>query len=261
LPLLAVSSPLCAQQREEGPPVEPSPGTGFEVMSGVEFQQFDLGNGQEAEKLSVPVTARLTAGPLRFTAQLPYVRVTAPGNVIVPSGPLGLPILVDPSQPGEVRTREGIGDLRASVAYDLPIPAVRATVHGGAKLPTASAEDGLGTGETDYWVGTDVSANVGAVTPFAGVAYTVVGEPDGLDLRNAFSGQAGAALRLSGSASAHLGYSYAEDTDGISDDEQRIFGGLNTAVGERVSLGFYGSAGVSGPADVGAGISLGLGFR
>jgi len=58
-----------------------------------------------------------------------------------------------------------------------------------------------------------------------------------------------------------LGYSYSENTDGISDDEQRVFGGLNTAVGNRVSLGFYGSAGVSGPADVGAGISLGLGFR
>ena len=62
--------------------MEPSPGTGFEMISGVEFQKFDLGNGQEAEKLSVPVTARLATGPLRFTAQLPYVRVTAPGNVI-----------------------------------------------------------------------------------------------------------------------------------------------------------------------------------
>jgi hypothetical protein len=256
-----MASPLCAQQHEEARPVQRSTGAGFEVFSSVEFQQFDLGNGQEAEKLSVPVTARLSTGTLRFSAQLPYIRVRAPGNVVLPSGPLGLPILTDPGQTGEVRTREGIGDLRASVAYDLPIPFVRATVHGGTKLPTASAEDGLGTGKADYWVGTDVSTTVGALTPFAGVAYNVVGDPEGLELRNALSGQAGAALRLGGSASAHLGYSYAQDTDGVSDDEQRVFGGVNTAVGNRVSLGFYGSAGVSGPADVGAGISLGFGFR
>jgi hypothetical protein len=256
-----MSSPLCAQHREEAPPVQRTTGASFEVLTGAEFQQFDLGNGQEAEKLSVPVTARLTTGPIRFSAQLPYVRVRAPGNVVLPSGPLGLPILTDPGQGAEVRTREGIGDLRASVAYDLPLSSVHATVHGGAKLPTASAEDGLGTGKTDYWVGTDVSTTVGAITPFAGVAYTVVGDPEGLELKNAFSGQAGAALRLGGAASAHLGYSYAEESDGVSDDEQRVFGGVNTAVGSQVSLGLYGSAGVSGPADVGAGISLGFGFR
>ena len=258
--LIAVSAPLAAQQHEELPPGQRSADTGAEVLTGVEFQQFDLGNGQKAEKLSVPVTARLATGPVRLTVQVPYVRVTAPGNVVVPSGPLGLPILIDPTRPSEVRTREGLGDVRASVAYDLPIPAVRASVSGGAKLPTASVQDGLGTGETDYWLGTDVSTTVGAITPFAGVAYTVVGEPQGVELSNTLSAQAGAALRLGRSASAHMGYSYAQDSDGISADEQRFFGGVNTAVGDDLVLGLYGSAGVSGPADLGAGISLGIGF-
>ncbi|WP_182849763.1 hypothetical protein [Pelagerythrobacter aerophilus] len=42
------------------------------------------------------------------------------------------------------------------------------------------------------------------------------------------------------------------------DDQQRVFGGVNTALGSGLSLGVYGSAGVNGPADVGAGVSLGV---
>ena len=263
LPLLALCAPLRAQQPEEVPPPPAQRGeaAALELSTGVEFQQLEVSDTEEVDKVSVPLTARLTAGPLRISAQLPYVRVTGPGNVVAPSGPLGLPLLIDPTKPAEVCTRQGVGDLRVGASYDLPVPGINVSLNSGAKLPTASAEKGLGTGETDYWVGTDVSATVGAVTPFAGIAYTKAGDPEGFELRNTLSGQAGAALRLGGSTSAHLGYSYAQDAGQLAEDEQRVFGGLNTAVGNGLSLGFYGSAGMNGPANVGAGISLGIGLK
>lgn len=262
LPLLALCSPLQAQTTEELPPsARQSGAAGFEVYSGVEFQQVELEGGQEVDKFSAPITARLTAGRLHVTAQVPYVRVSGPDNVVVPSGPLGLPVFVDPTRPAEIRSREGIGDARVGVTYDLGIPGVAASLNTGTKLPTASASKGLGTGKADYWVGADVSTRVGAVTPFAGVSYTKRGDPDGFELRDTISGQAGAALRLGDTASAHLGYSYSERASDLSRSEQRLFGGVNAGVSERMSLGLYGSAGVTGPADIGAGVSLGLGFR
>jgi hypothetical protein len=262
LPLLFLGAPLIAQQPQEGAQsVRPSTGNGLEIFSGAEFQNFELPDGNDAEKFVVPITARLTAGRVRVSAQLPYMRVTAPGNVVVPSGPLGLPIVIDPSKPSEEQTREGVGDLRVGVAYQLPIPAVNASLNSGAKIPTASAQKGLGTGEADYWVGGDLSVSAGAVTPFAGINYTKAGDPDGIDLRDTLSGQAGAALRLGRTASAHVGYSYAENASNAAPDEQRIFGGVNTGVGKALSIGVYGSAGVSGPADIGAGVSLGLRVR
>ena len=151
VPLFALCSPLKAQSGEDVPSsVRQGGNTGIEVRSGVEFQQFELDGGQEVEKFSIPVTASLTTGRLRITAQLPYVRVSGPENVVVPSGPLGLPILVDPTQPAEIRKREGIGDARVAAAYDLGIQGVNASLSAGAKLPTASVEKGLGTGEARF---------------------------------------------------------------------------------------------------------------
>lgn len=125
LPFLALCAPLNAQSGEELPRSAGRGSTaGLEVYTAAEFQQFELDDGQEIEKVSVPVTARLTAGRVRVTAQVPYVRVSGPDNVVAPSGPLGLPIFVDPTRPPDVRTREGLGDARVAVAYDVGIPEV-----------------------------------------------------------------------------------------------------------------------------------------
>jgi hypothetical protein len=267
LPLLftaaVLPSPSFAQHSEEVPPGAPqrSRGATVEVFSGAEYQSFELEGGQDATKLSVPVAARVTAGRFRITAQVPYVRVRAPENVIVPSGPLGLPLLLDPARPAGVRTREGLGDVQVGTAYDLPLTAVNVSLTTGVKLPTAAPEQGLGTGEADYSFGAEVSTRVGAVTPFVSASYTRNGDPAGLDLGDTLAGQAGAAVRLGASASAHLGYSFAEATNATSRDEQRMFGGLDSAIGGRVSVGVYGSTAMNGPADVGAGVSLGVGLK
>lgn len=261
LPLLVLTVPLAAQQREEVKPEAAAyegDNTAVEFFSGAEYQEIELNDGRKVEKFSIPVAAQVTTGRVRLTAQLPYMRVKAPGDVVVPSGPLGLPILVDPAGPPEVSTREGIGDLRVDAAYQLPIPGLNASLSGGVKLPTASTEKGLGTGKTDYRVGADLSKTVGAVTPFAGVSYTKVGDPADYDLEDTLAGHAGAAVRLGRSASAHVGYSYEENASGLVDDQQRVFGGVNAALASGLSLGVYGSAGVNGPADIGAGISLGV---
>lgn len=263
LALLCLASPVLAQQRDDVPePVQRDfdKETKVEVYSGVEFQSFELGE-QDAEKVSLPLAARVTTGRLRMTAQISYVRVTAPGNVVVPSGPLGLPILVDRAQPAEKTTREGLGDVRIAAAYDLPVPGLNASLNSGAKIPTASTRKGLGTGAADYWLGADVSKPIGAVTPFASVSYTKTGDPDGAKLPDTLAGQAGAALRLGPSVSTHLGYSYSQAASDQLGDEQRVFGGVNTGIGGGVSLGVYGSAGVAGPADVGVGLSLGIALK
>lgn len=260
LPLFVLAVPLAAQQREEVKPEAATEGddTAVEFFTGAEFQEIALNDGRKVEKFSIPMAAQVKAGRVRVTAQLPYMRVKAPGDVVVPSGPLGLPILVDPAGPAEVGTREGIGDLRVDAAYQLPISGLNASISGGVKLPTASTEKGLGTGEADYRVGADLSKTLGTVTPFAGVSYTKVGDPAEYDLEDTLAGHAGAAVRLGRSASAHVGYSYEENASGLVDDQQRVFGGVNTALGSGLSLGVYGSAGVNGPADIGAGISLGV---
>lgn len=89
----------------------------------------------------------------------------------------------------------------------------------------------------------------------------MAGEPEDLNLRNYVSGHAGASLRLGSSTSAHLGYGYGQSTIDTAEDDQRIFGGVNTGVSGGLTLGLYGSGGLSdGAPDVGGGVSIGLRF-
>lgn len=264
---IALAAVLAAAPSIAQEPAARAPGTDHEarprldVSTGLEFERGDFGTGSEIEKTTISVTAGAATGRIRASAQLPWVRVTAPANVIAPAGPLGLPILVDPTRPATRNTRQGLGDLRVGAAYDLPVAGAFASVRAGAKLPTASVGNGLGTGKADYSVGADVARQFGAVTPFGGVTYTVAGDPEGFELRNALSGQAGAALRLGKSTSAQLGYAYAQSPVETGDDDQRIVGGLHTGVGKSLSLGVYGSGGLSpGAPDVSGGVTLGLKF-
>jgi hypothetical protein len=76
---LVLPSPLKAQTGEEVP--RPESTAGAELLSAVEYQRFELDGGAEIEKLTIPITGRVTTGRLRISAQLPYVRVSGPGNV------------------------------------------------------------------------------------------------------------------------------------------------------------------------------------
>lgn len=257
--LILCASPLFAQPATEPEAKPEDDSTRVEVSTGVDFERGDYGTGSDIEKTAIRAAVQLAKGRVRASAQLPWVRVTAPANVIAPTGPLGLPILVDPSRPATVTTREGLGDLRIAGSYDLPVLGLRASIGAGAKLPTASVAKGLGTGKADYSVSADVAKSLGAVTPYAAVTYTMAGDPEGFEVRNAFSGQAGAALHLGNSTSAHLGYAYAQSQVEQGEDDQRLVGGLNTAVGKCLSLGVYGSGGLSnGAPDVGGGVTLGI---
>ncbi|MFL9841123.1 transporter [Sphingomonas sp. ST-64] len=263
----ALAAVLCASPALAQQPTAPAPGSNhdarpqFDISTGVDFERGDFGTGAQVDKIAIPLTAGVSIGSVRVSAQLPWVRVTAPANVIAPTGPLGLPILVDPTRPATRTTRQGLGDLRLGAAYDLPVQGIVASVRAAAKLPTASVDKGLGTGKADYSVGADVAKPLGAVTPYAGVTYTMAGDPEGFQLRNSFSGQAGAALRLGGSASAQLGYAYAQNPIEAGEDDQRIVGGLHADVGRSLSLGVYGSGGLSaGAPRLGGGVTLGLKF-
>jgi hypothetical protein len=260
LAFLAPSS-LLAQTIDDAPPARDKRGEKLELSTGVDVERGDFGTGSEIEKLAVPLAVRGSTGRLHATAQLSWVRVTAPANVIAPTGPLGLPILIDPTRPDTVSTREGIGDLHLGAAYEVARSGVNASLRAGVKLPTASSRLGLGTGEADYSIGADVATTVGSVTPFAGVTYTLAGDPEGLDLRNYVSGHAGASLRLGRATSAHIGYGYGQSTIDTAEDDQRIFGGVNTGAGGGLTLGVYGLGGLrNGAPDVGGGLSIGLRF-
>lgn len=241
--------------------IRPAPsGTTAELSSGLEYQDGKYGTGQKIETISIPTNLRISTGRFQFSATLPYVRIDAPGNVVGGGGGvLGLPIIIDPNQPATRNRREGLGDLKLGAAYTVPTSAIDLVLSGQVKVPTASQQKGLGTGEVDYSVGAEVSKSFGIVSPFVGVSYTIPGDPKGYDLRNSFSARGGIAAMLGSRVRGYVSYGYAQSLSRLVPNERQISTGINAGLSNRLSLGLFGTAGLSqGAPDLGAGLQLGV---
>lgn len=256
---MRISSILIAASAVAAPALaEPT----VELSTGLEYQEGEYGTGKSIETWTVPTSVRVQSGQVILSATLPYLRVDAPGNVVGGGGgTLGLPIVIDPTQPPERARREGVGDLELGAAYVVPTDAIGLTLSGQVKVPTASTRKGLGTGEMDYAVGAELSKTFGSVTPFVGVGYTMPGDPEAFELRSSLSARAGAAVQMARRVRGHVAYGYARSVSPLVPDEQQVSAGVNAGVTDQVSLGVYGSAGLSeGSPDVGAGLRLGTAF-
>lgn len=263
LAALPLAAPLCAQT--------PGPGSternwrkaaAAQLVSGIEHKSGTYGTDARLETSSIPSSLLVSTGQLQLSATIPYVRIDGPGNVVGGGGFLGLPIIIDPTRPNTRSRREGIGDVRFAAAYTMPVRSVGLAFSGEAKLPTASRAKGIGTGATDFAVGAEVSKSLGPVTPFVGLTYTLPGDPEGFELRNALSARAGAALQISPNVRGHLAYGHAQSISPELQAERQISTGLAANVSETLFLGLYGSAGLSPSApDLGAGIQLGFRLR
>lgn len=256
-----LAAPAYARPAGDAASEGPAAGAAIELSTGLDYEEGAFGTGESVETLSLPAGLLVSTGRFRFSARLPYLRVDAPGNVIG-GGLLGLPIIVDPTRPATRQTRQGIGDVRLGAAYALPVASANLSLSGEVKVPTASRRKGLGTGEADYSASAELSKSLGRVTPFAGVAYNMPGDPDGFELRDSLSAWAGAAVQIGAGLRGHASYGYARSLSPLVEDDQRLTTGLNASLSPRLALGLYGSAGLSeGAPDVGAGVRLGFRIR
>lgn len=90
--------------------------------------------------------------------------------------------------PGQKVTTAGLGDIILKGRYYVLeekeyMPLIAVT--GRMKVPTASASQGLGTGEFDYGFGVEMSKMLGEKwIAFLDGGYNIIGDPDGLTLQN-----------------------------------------------------------------------------
>lgn len=259
---LPLSTAATVQAPTPGPPPSANAQSG-EVFAGIDYQQGDYGSGAKVETVSTSVGVAVRKGRVRLTAALPYMRTTAPVDVVVSQGGLfGTPLLASGSSQTVRSSREGLGDATVQAAYDIPVAGFTASLGGGLKLPTASRAKGLGTGKLDYAINGQIARALrGGITPFVAVGYTMLGKPEGFAVRNTLSATAGSRIALSSGASAALSYSYEQSASQALADRQSVGLGLGVALGRKMQLGLQGEAGVSrGAPDMKLGLRLGAVF-
>lgn len=243
---LAVAAPARAQ-------------TAAGIESSLEYQQGDYGTGEPIETITARQTLRIRSGRAQVYASLPWQRIEAPGNIVGGGGLLGLPIIIDPTRPSTRSVRQGVGDLRLGALYGVAAPGgIELSFGGEVKLPTASARRGLGTGETDFTIAAEAARSFGTVTPFLSLSYTMPGDPDAYRLRDSFAGRGGIGWQFARRVRASLSYGHAQGVSPLVGDERLLASSIEAALGERVSLGVTGRAGLSEAApDLAVGVQLG----
>lgn len=231
------------------------------MLAGSDYISGDL-NGQDYETIAASAGVAARSGRFSFAASIPYVITSAPEELIVSNGGvLGTPLLSQPSTRTRQVTREGVGDLTLQGGYLFPIGGVNAFLAGNVKVPTASREKALGTGELDYGVSGQVSRQMGPVVPFVTASYTVVGEPEGFDVRDTLGGSVGSQFLLGNSSFLTVSYAYEESATESVDNHQTVGIGLETGLTSRLRLGFDARAGLSSDApEARAGARIGIEF-
>lgn len=214
----------------------------------------DYGTGANTDILVVPFSLRYKTGGLRLTASVPWLRIDGSSAIVGGDGS----IVIDPNAPRLVRS--GIGDVSLGAAYAIPEDGLGFGLDLSArvKVPTASTSKGLGTGKVDVSVKAEISKSLGPITPFASAGYRFLGDPVGIELKNAWTASAGASAAL-GKSVLIASYDYRQSASAFSRDSHEVFGAFSTPVSEALNVTLYGTGGLSkGAPDYGVGAMVTL---
>lgn len=223
---------------------------------GFDYSQGDFGADLDTTTLSVPVSARVDAGNFRFSASTSWLQIEGPGGVVADG------VIIGGGPTGLIETNNGIGDVTLGVNYNVPTDHTGKFIlqlQGRLKLPVASTEDGLGTGEFDGGGAIDVAYDLGKLTPFVTLGYRFRGDPEGVDLNNTFNVSAGASYNLGGGYALLGSYDFRQRTTDLADNSNEVFGAITGRLNDNIRWTLYGSAGFTdGAPDQGAGFQLTL---
>ncbi len=228
----------------------------YQWSSGVDFSSGNFTDDQKTEILYIPFSGQVSFGDFTAKATVPYIRIKGPGTVV--GGGLIGPITRG-NTANIITTEDGLGDITAALTYTkfLQDNTLFVDFIGKIKLPTASAEKNLGTGQTDLTAQIDVSKRLDTVNLFVTGGYRFLGSSDIFELQSGGFASVGLSFDLSKKASAGLIYDYREASSLTAQAPSELTGFISWKVSQKIRLQTYGVLGFSnGSPDTGLGVQI-----
>ncbi|NQZ96763.1 MAG: hypothetical protein HRU01_09655 [Myxococcales bacterium] len=234
------------------------------VSTGFDFRTGDYSDTVRTDLWYVPFSVgysfddfALTPYPADFVelkVTVPVLHVRGPGSILTEQGFVASP-------GGGLDSRGGIGDIIVRGTYALFPPATSVfpafELTGRAKVPTASKEQALGTGEPAYSLQLDLFDRFGAVTPLVTVGYRFVVQSRGFDLENSWFTSVGAGLQLTDTFSLGLLYDFWQASSSTGADSHELFPYASWRITPKLRAGPYAVVGLSpGSPDYGLGLQI-----
>ncbi len=235
----------------------------FGGTAGILYSDGNYGTPINTDVLLGLTSLSLSDEDFKFTASIPYMRISGRGLVVFDAS--GNPIVINRRTNLAPDVRTGWGDLMLSASYTVP-PAVlsgfEVRVTGLAKLPTAPVRRRLSTGEADFGMSVDVSRDFGDWSPFLTAGYMHRGEPAGYTIYDTTSVSVGTSLELREDLVATASYDFDSADSPLVQAGHSLFGSLSWIRSDHMTLTGYTTIGLSaGSPDVGAGLLVSYGLN
>lgn len=236
-----------------GSAVAQDDGPRYRMNLGMDYTSGSYGEDEKTDILYMPLSLQAQQGPWTVRAVVPYLHVAGPA------------IILDGADGGSVGTREtdsasGMGDLSLSLMYSFEQFYERSLfidVTARVKVPTASLDAGLGTGEPDAALQLDVAQAIGPFIPFATVGYKWTGVPADFKLRNTVYGSVGLQYSWSDLVATGLSFDYRQSSVPGAPDPQEGLAYLNIRFTDEWSVNIYSVVGFSSNSpDAGGGVAF-----
>jgi hypothetical protein len=265
----------------------------IQYMLSTEYSSGGYGHEKDTDILYIPFSIKYETLPWRFGVTVPYIKITGPGNIVGGGGGGGIPVnQQDDSntsqtasihnnntnkgsggngsggshgQKNQITTEKGLGDIIIESSYaldmswDLPF---YTDVTAKLKIPTADADNGLGTGKTDFALQVDIaeplhSENLRDLTPFVTLGYRWMGKPDDYHLNNIWFTSLGLDYKINPYSHGGFSYDYRQDISSSGSEVSEILLYYNFKFKDHWDLGSYAVTGFSdGSPDYGIGFQL-----
>lgn len=259
LVLLAIGSMQAAHAEPRRPQQEHTvfskDGVKVKLSTGLDYSTGDYGDAEDTEIWYAPVTGKIQKDNITLKLTVPYISIKGPGSVIGDGD-------VSSASSGTTTTTEsGLGDVVGALTYTFDLtPDTYLDLTGKVKFPTADEDKGLGTGETDYTINTEITQQFGKSYVYGSAGYKFVGDNDTLDLDNSVLLGVGGGTKVTENTSVGLSYDWRESASG-GDNPSEASAFVSHSLTERVNIQAYGVTGFSDASpDIGGGAMVGYKF-
>jgi hypothetical protein len=208
------------------------------LYAGIERTTGEYGGTEQIDDLYVPLTLIYGLPRVDLRLTVPYLEVESAGM-----------------------TEGGLGDVIAGITvYDVfrsSDGTLALSFTGKVKLGTADEAAGLGSGETDYSIQTDIYKSVGRSGFSTGVGYKARGDTSYYDLDNAWFAYVGGLHAFSARTLGEIYFDYREPSIAGNDPVQEVSASITRRTNGRWRVHGYVIKGLSDASpDWGAGLSM-----
>lgn len=206
----------------------------WKFSSSFNYDTGKYGTDTRTSSVYIPFTIKRYYREGDLSATLPLLRQSSTGQITRVGGK---PVRVGGGRGGGGTSSEtGIGDILVRGSYIIKRDGPRSydlAAAGRLKLPTADENRGLGTGELDEGAGLEFGKELKpGLTLLVDGYYTIIGDPDGVDLNNEVALDIGLLRKLDKNLSLTLLYETRSAIVDGNEDPRELSGTLDYAAAD-----------------------------